>query len=295
MRFLPKSKMLSYEEMLRLCHILGANGVRKVRITGGEPFARRNIDYFLTELSKTPGIEDLYITTNGVLTPQYIPLLQKLKFKGVNLSLDTLSRENFKHITKRDEFPAVMEAFSALLESGIAIKVNMVVMDGFNNDEILPMAELAVKHDVSVRFIEEMPFNGTDRSTATSPWKWTRILEELKSGFPNLTEVKTHRNSTSKEYYSAHMKGRVGIIPAFSRTFCGTCNRIRITASGLLKTCLYDNGVLNLKELLVSGKSDDELLKTILGAFSSRAKDGFEAESRRDTTNIEESMSTIGG
>lgn len=292
---MPKSKMLSYEEMLRLSYVLGAKGVRKVRITGGEPFARRNIDYFLTELSKTPGIDELYITTNGVLTPQYIPLLQKLKFKGVNLSLDTLSQENFKHITKRDEFPAVMEAFHALLESGIAVKINMVVMDGLNHHEILPMAELAVKHNVDVRFIEEMPFNGTDRSTAASPWKWTRILEELKSGFPNLTEVETHKNSTAKQYYTAQMKGKVGIIPAFSRTFCGSCNRIRITASGLLKTCLYDGGVLDLKELLVSGKSDTELFQAMQGAFGTRAKDGFEAEDRRSTLGIEESMSTIGG
>jgi molybdenum cofactor biosynthesis enzyme MoaA len=167
-------------------------------------------------------------------------------------------------------------------------------MDGKNTEDILPLVELTRNHKVSIRFIEEMPFNGEGSHYPKLDWNLHRILAEIKSQYPDLQKLVDSPNSTSYNYQVPNFQGNIGIIAAFSRTFCGTCNRIRLTATGDLKTCLYDDGVLNIRDLLRDGISDEALKNTFLQVFKNRPKDGFEAERNRKTV-ITESMTTIGG
>jgi len=294
--YLPKKELLTYEEMERLAQVLTGMGVNKIRITGGEPFVRKDLISFLWRLSKIEGIDQINITTNGVLTGDYIAELKEMGIASVNLSLDTLDRERFKTITRRDELEKVMECFHLLMENQIPTKINAVVMEGKNTDDIIPMAELTHKYPVSVRFIEEMPFNGEGSHYPVLVWTHRKIMEVLKNHYPSINKLQDEPHSTSYNYTIPGHQGNVGVIAAFSRTFCGSCNRIRITAQGGLKTCLYDDGVLDLRQLLRSGASDDEIEQAFLHAFSHRAKDGFEAEKARNSGKpAAESMSTIGG
>jgi molybdenum cofactor biosynthesis enzyme MoaA len=236
----------------------------------------------------------LNITTNGILTGQYITQMKAMGVRAVNLSLDTLDKKRFFEITRRDEFDKVYQTLFQLLEAGFEVKVNAVVMDGKNTQDILPLVELTRHHQISVRFIEEMPFNGEGAHYPKLTWNLHRILAEIKSQYPDLQKLTDSPNSTSYNYQVPDFQGNIGVIAAFSRTFCGTCNRIRLTATGELKTCLYDDGVMNIRDLLRDGISNEELKTTFIGAFKARPKDGFEAERNRKTL-ITESMTTIGG
>lgn len=295
-RYLPKKELLTYEEMERLVRVLAGLGINKVRITGGEPFVRKDLIKFLWKLSEIEGIDQINITTNGVLTSEYIAELKALGIASINLSLDTLDRERFKNITRRDELEKVMECFHLLMAHNIPTKINAVVMEGKNTEDIIPMSELTRKYPVSVRFIEEMPFNGEGSHYPVLMWTHRKIMEVLKKEYPAIQKVKDEPHSTSYNYTIPGHQGNVGVIAAFSRTFCGSCNRIRVTAQGGLKTCLYDDGVLDLRQLLRAGASDHELENALLHAFAHRPKDGFEGEkSRLSGHPVAESMSTIGG
>lgn len=280
--------------MLRIVSVLAELGVSKVRITGGEPFVRNNMVDFMYQLSEINGIDELNITTNGILTGQYIRQMKEMGVKAINLSLDTLDKKRFFEITRRDEFDKVYNTLFQLIDAGFEVKVNAVVMDGKNTEDILPLVELTRNHKVSIRFIEEMPFNGEGSHYPKLEWNLPRILAEIKSQYPDLQKIVDSPNSTSYNYQVPNYQGNVGIIAAFSRTFCGTCNRIRLTATGELKTCLYDEGVLNIRDLLRDGISDEDLKSTFLRVFKNRPKDGFEAERGRKSV-ITESMTTIGG
>ncbi len=294
--YLPKKALLTYEEMERTVRVLAGLGVSKVRITGGEPFVRNGLLGFLRRLGDIPGVEALHLTTNGVLTAPHVPELKALGIRSVNLSLDTLDRDRFRHITRRDELPRVLDTLHALLDVGIEVKINMVVMEGKNTEDIAPMAELTRRHPVSVRFIEEMPFNGEGARLEGFTWNYRRILDELKAHYPGLYKLPDEPNATAYGYGVPGHAGTFGVIAAFSRSFCGTCNRIRLTAQGVLKTCLYDEGVLDLRGLLRGGAGDEALADAFRRAFRQRAKDGFEAEARRNShLPASESMSTIGG
>ncbi len=168
-------------------------------------------------------------------------------------------------------------------------------MSGKNTEDIIPMADLTRTHNVSVRFIEEMPFNGDGAHEYQEFWSYRKILEELKKTYPGIYKLPDPPASTSYNYQIPGHKGTIGIIAAFSRTFCGTCNRLRITPQGQFKTCLYDDGVFNIKDLLRQGWDDASVTQRIYEALQNRAKDGFEAEARRTVGVVSESMSTIGG
>lgn len=295
-RYLPKKNLLTFEEIERLISLLASLGISKVRLTGGEPFVRNDLMKLINRISEIPGIQDLHLTTNGVLTAPYIPELKKLGIASVNLSLDTLDKSRFHAITRRDEFDPVMNTLDLLLEHGIPVKINAVVMEEKNIDDIIPLIELTKNNLVDVRFIEEMPFNGAGNHYPTLHWTYKKILEYIESHYPELQKIPDAPFSTSYGYKVPGYKGKIGVIAAFSRTFCGTCNRIRITAQGTLKTCLYDDGVLDVRQLLRSPASDEIIKQNLLAAFHSRPKNGFEAEgNRKNHLPASESMSTIGG
>lgn len=281
--------------MLRLCSVMVGMGISKIRITGGEPFVRKDIIPFLAELSALNGLDELTITTNGVVTAPLVPELKRLGIRSVNLSLDTLDRQRFVDITHRDELDKVLETMYTLIAHDIKVKINAVVMEGKNIQDIAPLVALTKDLPVSMRFIEEMPFNGGAQHYATLAWDHMRILQEIKQHYPTLQKITDPANSTSYNYQVPGHKGDVGIIAAYTRSFCGTCNRIRLTPQGTLKTCLYDNGGTNLKDLLRNGATDVAVQAAIVHAVSGKAKDGHEAERATHPDGVHESMAMIGG
>ena len=294
-RYMPKKQLLTFEEIIRLVSLMASMGISKIRLTGGEPFVRNDLMQLITRIVEVPGVRDLHLTTNGLLTAPFIPELRRLGISSINLSLDTLDKDRFSMITRRDEFENTWKTMNLILDNEIPLKVNMVVMDGKNTQDIVPMAELTRQHNLTVRFIEEMPFNGDSRPLIMR-WPHHKIFEQLAQHFPGIQKVNDPDNSTAFHYQIPGYKGKLGIIAAFSRTFCGTCNRIRVTAQGMLKTCLYDDGVLDIKTLLRSGMDDEGIKEKLTFAFRHRSIDGFESErKRKDQHTAHESMSTIGG
>lgn len=294
MQFEQHDNILSDEEILRLMKLLAFDGVNKIRITGGEPFMRPGLIQLLEKIKRIPGITDISITTNGVLTKKYIPALRNLGIRHINLSLDTLQEQRFTQITRRDKFHAVMDSFHTMLEHDMQVKVNMVVMENVNTDEIIDFARLTEQQNVGIRYIEEMPFNGQDKGFSGVSWDYHRILAAISEHYP-LEKLQDAPHSTSVNYKIPGFQGAIGVIPAYSRTFCGTCNRLRISATGGLKTCLYGNSMLNVRDLMRNPEFTDMHIRNgIQGAVKEKYIDGREAE-KHYLTGIMESMSLIGG
>lgn len=285
------SEILSYEELLRISHIFVKLGVNKIRITGGEPFARKNCyDFMQSLMAQTPDL-DLRITTNGVAVLPYLSRLKKLGIQGMNLSLDTLNRERFKEISRRDCFDKVRAVFDEALRIGIPLKVNSVVQENTTDQELIEMTSLAKENHIQIRFIELMPFSGKDNSNA----KVTLSLEErLFMLFPNMKERVSLQIETARKFMIDGYRGSFGIIEGESRKFCKQCNKVRLTSSGMLKNCLYDSGVLDLRELLRSDASDVEITKRIQESVMGKLSDGHET-AKLQNKQCEDSMATIGG
>ena len=294
-KYMNRKDLLSFEEMTRLIRVFGDLGVSKIRITGGEPFVRKGIMSFLKGISELETIKEINITTNGTFTVEQIPALEKMGIKSVNLSLDSLDSQRFFDITRRDLFDQVMTTYRKLVDSKIRVKTNMVVMDGRNIEDIYLMLELTKYDDVSVRFIEEMPFNGTEGQGNATIWPAKKIMTYIEEKYTHEKMVDSPA-STSRNYKIPGYVGSFGIIPAYTRTFCGSCNRIRLTPQGTLRTCLYGEGQVNFRDFIRGGVTDEALGDYLIEVIGKRAKDGFEAEkSRSATLPASESMATIGG
>lgn len=291
--YVPRQDLLSYEEMLRLTRIFVQLGVNKIRLTGGEPFVRRNFYGFLKRLTKIEGLDRIAITTNGAVASKHIPFLEEIGITSINLSLDTLNKEKFEQITRRDFFDQAMETYNAVLQTSIKLSVNMVVMEGKNIEDIIPMAMLTKQDNVTIRYIEEMPFNGTGVREKAG-YNHNKILETLRAKLPELSPIPFAEGTTAQEYTIKGHKGKLGIIAAWTRTFCGSCNRVRVSAAGQMKNCLYDHGVLDIKRMLNDGSSDQMICEAIKEGYSKKFKDGRVAESNRKSS-VSESMSSIGG
>lgn len=295
LNWLPRKELMSYEEMLKIAALFIEMGIEKIRITGGEPFVRKDLFPFLKDLSQIKGLQHLTLTTNGVLTTPHIPDLKRIGVNTVNLSLDTLDRERFIRITHFDKLDQVMKTLESFLYHGFNVKINAVAMEGLNIPDIIPLAELTKAYPVDVRFIEEMPFNGGDHQTRLR-WDAQRILGHIKIYFPDIQKIPDAPHSTSFNYHIPGHQGHVGIIAAYSRLFCDSCNRIRITPTGVLRTCLYDQGQFNIKDSLRKGKDDEELKQIISHTISKKTRDGWEAALARGNHGpAYESMATIGG
>ncbi|MFT6827477.1 MAG: molybdenum cofactor biosynthesis protein A [Roseivirga sp.] len=296
LNFSKKTQILSFEEMMRLTTILAKMGINKVRITGGEPFVRKDIMDLIEDLTNIEGIDSVNITTNGTNLTEHLPRLKAIGIDAINLSLDCLDKERFFKITRRDEYDQVMASFHALMEAGITTKINVVVMEEHNIEDIIPMSELTLAHNVSVRFIEEMPFNGGGKVFTPIKWNAKQIIEHVKTKYPSTVRLNDHESSTSHNYQLPGAKGSIGVIPAYTRTICSACDRIRLTPKGELKTCLYDSGIFSFRDFIRNGATDLEIENQFRKLFNNRAKDGFEAQQRQKTnSNSFESMATIGG
>lgn len=291
----PKEHLLSYEEITRLLHVLGDIGFKKVRFTGGEPFLRKDFMQLLENTAHLGVYDSINITSNGTLLQKHIPKLKALGIRKINLSIDSLDKARFHEITRRDDFEKVIDTFHKLLDHGFKVKLNAVIMHGINTQDIIPLAELAKNYPVDVRFIEEMPFNGGYKKNLKM-YSARDIHNDLKEHYPNLEALEMGHGDTANRYKVSGHLGNIGVIAAFSRTFCNTCNRLRISSKGDIKSCLYDDGVFNIRDYMRSGVSDQELRSKFEELIHLKPKDGFEAEaSRKNNGETLESMSSIGG
>ena len=289
-----RKELLTYKEMYRIIRILSELGVNKVRLTGGEPFVRKDFVHFLESLSFNDKLDEINITTNGALISKHIEKLEELNINSINLSIDSLQKDKFAKITRRDVFDNVYETFLDLEKSKLKLKLNVVVQSGFNTDEIIDFIELSKDKDIAVRFIEEMPFNGKGQRDMQEEWNFNNIYSFVENHYKTIDKIQSKKSSTSVNYRIPNYKGTFGIIPAFTRTICGDCNRIRITATGLFKNCLFDSGIFNVRDFIRNGATDNELKELFINTVHHKPENGFVAEAARGN-DISESMSTIGG
>jgi cyclic pyranopterin phosphate synthase len=244
----------------------------------------------VTRLKTLASIRHLHLTTNGVQTGRHLERLRQLEISGLNLSLDSLHRQRFHQITGRDHLPQVMATVRQALDLAIPLKINTVVQAA-NLDELADLAELAREHPLDVRFIEPMPFNG-GRPLGAAPPREDIIRQRLQQKLPPMTRILDSRGTASL-YGVRGFRGRIGIIAGHSRKFCGQCNKVRLTPAGRLKTCLYGQPVADLKEMLRSGRSDEQIAATIRACVAERARNGNEAAAVSGA--FSESMASIGG
>ncbi len=291
----PKAHLLSYEEITRLLGVLGQLGFKKVRFTGGEPFLRKDFMQLLENTAELENFKSIHITSNGTLLQKHIPRLKELGITKINLSIDSLDKERFHKITRSDDFEKVMETFHMLLQNDFKVKLNAVIMKGINTEDIIPLAELSKDHQVDVRFIEEMPFNGGYKENLEM-YSARDIYADLSAHYTGLQKLAGEHGDTASLLSVPGYKGNIGVIAAFTRTFCNTCNRLRISSKGEIKSCLYDDGVFNIRDFMRAGATDEELAAKFREIVRLKPKDGFEAEKMlKAPTAAKQSMSSIGG
>ncbi len=293
--FAKNDSLLSIDELKLVSKILVNQGVDKIRITGGEPFVRKDLMVLLREMAKMPGLKDISVTTNATLIGPYIDELKELGIKNVNVSLDSINRETFERITRRKEFDTVHENLIRLITEGFKVRINFIVLEGQNEQDIIPILDVMKHHNVSVRFLEEMPFNGGTKNFGFIKWNYHAILDHIRKTYPNFTKLESPKTSTSINYKIPGHEGTFGVIPSFTRTFCGTCNRLRVTATGDVITCLYGQPKANLRDIIRSKNDAVEVVNTILEVIGNRAKTGFEAQKEHAQTVFNNSMTSIGG
>ena len=292
--FAENDKLFTIDELSRLGEILVSQGINKIRITGGEPFVRKDLMVLLRNLSKMKGLNEISVTTNATLIGPYIDELKALGIKNINVSMDAITKETFEKITRRNQYEIVHANILRLITEGFNVRINFIALEDQNTDDIIPMLDLAKHFDVCIRFLEEMPFNGGSKNFENITWDYKHILDHIAKKYPNYYKLESPKTSTSINYKIPGFEGTFGVIPSFSRTFCGSCNRLRISATGDVITCLYAKASANLLSILRKNDSEKSIKESIVKAIGSRAKTGFDAQKQYKGV-FSNSMTSIGG
>lgn len=254
-----KENLMTHEEVISIAKKFVEMGVQKVRLTGGEPLIKKNIEKIIIELTKLP--INLGITTNGILLDNYLELFKKSGVKDINISLDTLKREKFNSITRRDYFDRVINNINLYEQNGFNIKINNVLIKGMNEDEMLDFIEFTKDKNLAIRFIEFMPFSGNKWNTEKVVTLHEIIAAAEKRYTPeNIIKLQSKKNGTAKNFQIKGYKGSFGVISTVSNPFCDSCNRIRLTANGRIKNCLFSSTETNLLTPLREGKDIKPLI-----------------------------------
>jgi cyclic pyranopterin phosphate synthase len=284
---------LRYEEILRIVTIAVRLGVTKVRVTGGEPLVRKGVYGFLEALGQISGLSDVSLTTNGVFLAHQIHRIRKAGIRRINISLDTLNREKYRRITGVDRFDAAWEGIRSAHESGFhPIKINVVVIRGVNDDELIDLARLSIEHPYFVRFIEYMPM-GVHCMNMDQQMLAPEILTQIE-GIGTLEPVfKAKSDGPAERYRFNGAAGEIGLIRPISHHFCQDCNRLRLTASGQLRVCLLSKIQVDLKGPMRDGATDAELAEMIKEAILRKPQD--HGLSLRNVSAVLDPMSAIGG
>jgi len=257
--FIPHNEILSYEEIIRFVRIVAALGVRKVRLTGGEPLTRKGIAYLLREIRSIKEIEDIGLTTNGVFLSERALDLQEAGLKRVNISLDTMKRDRFAFITGVDAFNDVIKGIEKATIIGLdPIKINTVIIKGFNDDEILAFVRAAKKWNHHVRFIEFMPFGEMSLWNSSEIITSQQIEDIIRTSY-NLIPSLSNNNGPARMFDIEGGSGKIGFISPVSTHICSECNRIRLTSNGMIRPCLFSDTEYDVKALIRGGKTDDEI------------------------------------
>ena len=276
--WIEKKEILTFEEITRLASIFIQLGVDKIRLTGGEPLVRRNLELLVAKLSAVEGLTDLCLTTNGSLLAEKVEALKKAGLKRINVSIDTLDPEKFRRMTKRGDLAKVLEGLFAAKSYGLnPIKINAVIERGVNDDDMIDLVEFSRENGFAIRFIEYMDVGNSNNWTSEKLVPKKEILEKVNARFP-LREVGREMGSApSVDYEFVDGCGDLGVIASVTEPFCSTCTRARLTADGKLVTCLFSQTGHDLKALLRNGSTDEEISEVIAGIWRKR-KDRYSDE-----------------
>ena len=293
--WLPRREILTYEEILRLARIFIGLGIHTIRLTGGEPLMRQDVEVLIAGLVRLDATLDLSMTTNGFFLVEKVQRLADAGLKRINVSLDSLRPERFERMVRRDGrlVSKILAGIRLAREAGLnPIKLNCVIMRGYNDDEIAEFARLAREQDVQVRFIEYMPLDAQGRWTMDTVVPGAEIHARVHAVYP-LRSEQGNGSEPATVHHFADGRGSIGIIASVSQPFCDSCNRVRITADGHLRTCLFSLTEHDLKGLLRSGASDEELADFIIATVWK--KEAGHKINQPDFVKPDRSMSAIGG
>lgn len=295
--FMPKEQLLSFEEIERLARIFISQGIKKIRLTGGEPLLRKDLHLLINRLVHIDGLEDIGLTTNGVLLEKQAQKLKDAGLKRVNVSLDALKDEIFKSINDSGvSTKHILKAIHKAKEIGLEVKVNMVVKKGMNEQEVIPMARYFKEHEIPLRYIEFMDVGETNGWDMKKVVTKKEIFHTLLNHFELEPIDSSYIGEVAKRYRYKGTKAEVGFITSVSESFCSTCTRARLSADGKIFTCLFASGGFDMKQMLRSGKSDEEILEVIQKIWENRTdrySDERTVQTAKNRKKIE--MSYIGG
>jgi cyclic pyranopterin phosphate synthase len=280
----PSSKLMSCDEIREISQIFVDFGIKKIRLTGGEPLVRKDFAEIVKQLS-TLDVK-LSLTTNAVLIDQYISVLKENNVNSINVSLDSLNEEEFFQMTKRGDFQKVLSNIYLLLKNDFKVKVNVVILKGINEHVVDDFINWTEKFDIEVRFIEFMPFSGNDwQKNQVVPYK--EMLREIENNY-SVVKIEDDKNDTAKHYQVAGFKGKFAFITTISEPFCDSCNRLRLTADGKMKNCLFSSGEMNL---LAPFRAGEDIRDLILQNVLDKKKERGGQFSDDDILNIKTSLS----
>ncbi|HEX8087925.1 MAG TPA: GTP 3',8-cyclase MoaA [Blastocatellia bacterium] len=270
--WIDKQEILSFEEITRLARLFVRLGADQIRLTGGEPLVRRGLSKLISRLSALEGLKDLSLTTNGSLLAEQVRELAAAGLKRINVSIDTLDPEKFKRITKRGDLSRVLDGIFAAKAEGLgSIKINAVIERGVNDDDIIGLVEFARRHGFSMRFIEYMDVGNSNSWISGKMVSKKEILEKINARYP-LKEIGRDQGSApAVDYEFIDGRGSIGVIASVTEPFCSSCTRVRLTADGKLVTCLFSNQGHDLKALVRSGATDEELIEFVRQIWDKRA------------------------
>jgi GTP 3',8-cyclase len=269
--WIDRRELLTYEEITRVAAIFLELGVEKIRLTGGEPLVRKDLDHLIARLSRLGGLRDLCLTTNGALLTEKSQSLRAAGLKRINVSLDSLDPEKFKRITQRGNLSAVLEGLQAAKRTGFErIKINAVIERGVNDDEILPLADFARANGFAVRFIEFMDVGNSNSWTFDKVVSKKEIVEKIAERYPLVRIGREDGSAPSVDYRFEDGAGDIGVIASVTEPFCSDCTRARITADGKIVTCLFSQQGHDLKALIRGGARDAELKEKITSIWQIR-------------------------
>lgn len=270
--FKPRHELLTFEEIERFVRVAARLGVNKLRITGGEPLVRRNLDRLLAALAQVPGIDDLALTTNGILLAEQAQALRDAGLKRLNISLDALDAETFRRIARRDGYEQVLAGIAAAQRVGFdKIKLNAVAIRGITEEQVVPLGRFARERGLELRFIEFMPLDAEGNWQNDRVLSGDEILQRLAESFGPLEPIApAHPGQPATDYHFLDGGGTVGFINPVTQPFCGECNRLRLTAEGQIRNCLFSIEEWDARALLRGGGSDGELSELIRKAVSAK-------------------------
>jgi cyclic pyranopterin phosphate synthase len=292
-RHVHSKNIVKYEEIIRIVSIAARLGVRKIRLTGGEPLFRRDLHLLIESMNKVPGIEDIGITTNGLLLKTYAPVLAKAGLKRVNVSLDSLQTERYREITRGGDIKRVFEGIHAAEKAGLLpIKINMIPIRGINDDEIEKFAMLTKYSSYHVRFIEFMPI-APRKLWAENKYVPTEEIKERVASIAPIIPVRKRRLGPARYYRYENAPGVLGFISPISHHFCSSCNRLRMTCDGKLRPCLFSETEVDVISAMRSGSTDIEIERILKRSIAIKPK-SHSLSSETDFDHLK-TMSSIGG